>query len=54
MCLIIASISLIFALNLFMAKEYIGCFIAIAISGIFIYLMISNIIRVKKERSNDS
>lgn len=53
MCLIIAIISLVFSFNLYMAGNILGAMGGVLTSVFFIYLMIKNIYRVKKEREKN-
>ena len=48
MCLIISVIGVMFAFNFFMANKLLLAFISLAVSIFFIYLMINNILYVKK------
>ena len=50
MCFIIAIVGLVMAFNFFMAKKIILAVGSIAVSVFFIYLMVKNIMEVKKIR----
>ena len=50
MCFIISVVGLVLAFNFFMAHNYLLGFGSLSVSALFIYLMISNIKKVKKMR----
>jgi len=50
MCLIIAVISFVFAFNLYISKFYMYSFFSVSVGVFFVYLMIKNIISVKKRK----
>ena len=58
MCFIISIVGLILAFNFFMAEELLLALGSLSVSAFFIYLMIKNIMSVKKMKeernSNDS
>jgi len=51
MCFVIAIVGLVLAFNFFMADNYLASFGSVVVSGIFIILMIKNILHVKKLKS---
>ena len=56
MCFIISIVGLVLAFNFFMANKLLLAFGSLLVSAFFIYLMIQNILRVKKmrEEKNDN
>ena len=56
MCFIISIVGFVLAYNFFMASEMLLGFISLSVSAFFIYLMIKNILYVKKlkEEKNDN
>ena len=52
MCFVIAMIGLVLGFNFFMADNYLASAGSVSVSTIFIFLMIKNIIHVKKLKKN--